>query len=121
MTIFLSSILFAIALASPAHENLLVNGDFQQGLAGWSDLWTRTPGGRISLDAHQRHGGAQAARIEHAGIGDWSLAQQRMLEVKPGQIYELSGWVRVQGRGDATLCVTLRDAGDKVTDWVFAG
>ena len=63
----------------------------------------------------------QAARIEHAGIGDWSLAQQRMLEVKPGQIYELSGWVRVQGRGDATLCVTLRDAGDKVTDWVFAG
>jgi len=44
-----------------------------------------------------------------------------MLEVKPGQIYELSGWVRVQGRGDATLCVTLRDAGDKVTDWVFAG
>ena len=67
MTTFLSSILFAIALASPAHENLLVNGDFQQGLAGWSDLWTRTPGGKISLDAHQRHGGAQAARIEHTG------------------------------------------------------
>ena len=52
---------------------------------------------------------------------DWSLAQQRSLEVKPGQIYELSGWVRVQGRGNTTLCVTLRDAGDKVTDWSFAG
>ena len=86
-----------------------------------SDLWTRTPGGKLSLDREQRHGGTQAVRIEHPRRQDWSLAQQRSLEVKPGQIYELSGWVRVQGRGNTTLCVTLRDAGGKVIDWVFAG
>ena len=121
MIIYASSILLALALASPAQENLLVNGDFEQGLAGWSDLWTRTPGGKLSLDPQQRHGGAQAARIEHTGSEDWSLAQQRSLEVKPGQIYALGGWVRVTGQGDTTLCVTLRDASEKVTDWVFAG
>jgi hypothetical protein len=121
MIIYTSSILLALALASPAQENLLVNGDFEQGLAGWSDLWTRTPGGKISLDPQQRHGGAQAARIEYTGSEDWSLVQQRSLEVKPGQIYALGGWVRVTGQGDTTLCVTLRDASEKVTDWVFAG
>ena len=101
--------------------NILLNGRFEQGLAGWSDLWTRTPGGKLTLDGRQPHGGGHAARIEHTGTKDWSLAQQKSLEVKPGQIYELSGWVRLQGEGDATLCVTLRTDTDQVTDWAFAG
>ena len=121
MTACLNSVFFALVLAAPAQENLLVNGDFEQGLAGWSDLWTRTPGGKLSLDRQQRHGGTQALRIEYTGQRDWSLGQQRSLEVKPEQIYELSGWVRVQGRGDTTLCVTLRDTGGNITEWVFAG
>jgi hypothetical protein len=121
MTITLSAMLLALALAAPAQENLLVNGDFEQGLTGWNDLWTRTPGGKLSLDRQVRHGGAQAARIEHTGEHDWSLAQQRSLEVKPGQIYDLSGWVRLQGRGDTTLCAISRDTGGTVIDWAFAG
>lgn len=114
-------ILLAVAALSPSGENLLVNGDFQQGLAGWNELWTRTPGGTLALDRQVRHAGAQAVRIEHTGQRDWSLARQQSLEVKPGQIYELGGWVRVQGQGDTTLCVTLRDAGGEVMDWIFAG
>ena len=114
-------LILALALASPADANLLVNGDFEHGLTGWSDLWTRTPSGKLSLDGQERHGGAHAVRVEHVGKEDWSLAQQRSLEVQPGQIYELSGWVRVRGRGDTTLCVVLRDAADKVIDWSFAG
>ena len=62
--------------------------------------------------------GQQAVRIEHSGSKDWSLAQQHHWR-SSGQIYELSGWVRVQGGGNTTLCVTLRDAGDKVTDWAL--
>lgn len=122
MTPYLATVFVALGLASPAPEkNLLVNGDIEQGLAGWSELWTRTPAGKLVLDKMERHAGAQGVRIEHSGRQDWSLAQQRPLEVKPGEIYELSGWVRVQGKGDATLCVTLRTAEDKVTDWAFGG
>ena len=120
-SIFLALALTSPALASPADENLLVNGNFEQGLVGWSDLWTRTPSGKLALDALERHGGAQAVRIEHTGRKDWSFNQQRSLEVKPGQIYELSGWVRVQGSGDTTLCAVLRDARGKVSEWAFAG
>jgi hypothetical protein len=120
MTPHLLPLLLALAAVSPARENLLVNGDFQQGLAGWNDLWTRTPGGKVALDRQERHSGPQSARIEHTGRRDWSLAQRQSLQVKPGQIYELSGWVRVEGPGDTTLSVTLRDAGGSVTDWIFA-
>jgi len=120
MAASLFSILLALAAVSPARENLLVNGDFHEGLAGWNDLWTRTLGGKVAVDGRQRHSGPQSARIEHTGQRDWSLAQRQSLQVKPGQIYELSGWVRVEGKGDATLSVTLRDAGGNVTDWLFA-
>ena len=113
-------LLLALAAVSPARENLLVNGDFREGLAGWNDLWTRTPGGKVALDRQQRHSGPQSARIEHTGQRDWSLAQRQPLRAKPGQIYELSGWVRVQGPGNASLSVTLRDAGGNVTEWLFA-
>ncbi len=112
---------FAWTTTAAAGENLLANGDFERGLAGWGDLWTRTPGGRVSLDQKEVHGGQQAVKIEHAGTEDWSYQQAAPLEVEPGEIFGLSGWVRVEGEGRATLCVTLRDAGGEVIDWAYAG
>jgi hypothetical protein len=109
------------AEAGEPRENLLTNGDFEQGLAGWSDAWSRTPGVKASLDAEQVHGGHQAARIEHTGSQDWSFQQANKLVAKPGEIYELSGWVRVEGKGDATLCVTLRQPGGEAMSWSFGG
>ena len=100
-------------------ENLLTNGDFEQGLSGWSKLWTRTPGGNAAIDTGLYYGGQRSVRIEHVGRQDWSFHQERTLTVKPGQIYELSGWVRVEGEGTTTLSVTLRGANEKVIDWTF--
>ena len=119
----LLSVLFGLLPFSTATaaDNLIVNGDFEQGLAGWTSLWTRTPGGQVKIDAAAPHGGRQSARIEHTGAKDWSFAQQKPIDVQPGQIYDLSGWVRVEGSGNATLCVTPRNARDEVTDWSFAG
>jgi hypothetical protein len=73
------------------------------------------------VDRDTRHGGLQAARVEHTGQHDWSLRQQRWVDVQPGQLYELTGWVRVRGEGNTTLCVTLRDGRQAVTGWNFAG
>lgn len=107
-----------------AGENLVVNGDFEKGQAapeGWHGFWSRDKQGGARLDAAARHSGAQGVFIEYPGKQDWSLAQQRWLPVQAGQIYELQGWIRIEGEGSATLCVTLRDAQEKVTDWAFAG
>jgi len=108
------------ATLSLAGENLLVNGDFEDGFRGWVKLWSRAPeAGKATVDAAVFHGGKHAARIEHAGAQDWSLAQEQSLQVKPGQLYELRGWVRVQGLGDAVLCVVLRDAKGGAVNWAF--
>ncbi|MBM4032056.1 MAG: hypothetical protein FJ291_09755 [Planctomycetes bacterium] len=105
-----------------AGENLLVNGGFEEGLGGWSKLWTRTPNaGSAQLRQEGAHGGKGCAQIEHTGASDWSFAQEKPVAVQPGQLYELRGWVTVEGRGTAELCVVLRDAKGEVLDWVFAG
>jgi len=119
LTVLLMSFTFG-ALAG-ADGNLLTGGDFEEGLAGWNEAWSRTPGVRAALDEEQVHGGRRAVRVEHTGSKDWSLQQTARLDAKPGDIYELSGWARVQGEGDATLSVILRDADDEVISWSFGG
>ena len=116
----LTGLLVPCAFAQ-AGESLLVNGDFEQGLAGWNEIWSRTPAAKAVLDTEHVHGGRQSVRIEHTGSQDWSFQQADRLDVKPGEIYELSGWVRVQGEGSTTLCVTLRDAENETLSWTFGG
>jgi hypothetical protein len=103
-----------------AAENLIRNGDFRAGLAGWSGFWSRTPGGQAAVDATVRREGRNTLRVEHTGQRDWSVAQERRLDVRPGQIYELSAWARLEGSGDASLSVTLYDPRGEVIDWLFA-
>ena len=113
--------LLLLPAAASAAEDLLAGGDFEQDLSGWSPFWSRTPGGAAALDAERPHGGRRSVRIEHTGSEDWSFSQARRLEVKPGQIYELSGWVRLEGEGSTTLCVVLYDGQGKALDWSFGG
>jgi len=111
-------------LASPVAvqaDNLLTNGDWEQGGTGWNRVWSRTGDVKAELDQKEKHGGRQAIRVEHTGEQDWSLGQEKRLTVKPGAIYELSGWMRVDGKGTGTLNVALFDAKGEAIDWSFGG
>ena len=102
--------------------NLLVNGDLEKGTEGWDQLWARAAGTvKAAPDTAERHGGTQSLRIEHPGPGDWSFAHSLHLNVLPGEIYELTAWVRVQGAGTTTLGVVTRDAADKTINWTYGG
>ncbi len=104
------------------NENLLVNGDFEKGTEGWNAIWSHEAGSaQAVLDRTKRHGGAQSLRIEHTGRKDWSFGHSLNLNVHPGEIYELTAWVHVQGAGNATLGVVTRDAAGKATNWVYGG
>ena len=115
------AVVFLSGAIAWGEDNLIRGGDFEQGLSAWAQPWSREPSIRATLDTEVKHGGRQAVRIEHTGKRDWSLAQATPLKVVPGQIYELTGWVRLEGEGNATLGVTLRDAGDQAIEWIFAG
>lgn len=115
-------VLLACCAVGEAGENLLANGGFEEGLRGWHKLWTREPGaGRAELDAATRREGKQAVRIEHSGAQDWSFGQEQTLAVSPGQLYELRGWLRLEGKGNAQLCVILRDKKGEAINWAFGG
>ena len=101
--------------------NLIPNGDFESGLSGWGELWTREPeAGRVFLDERIYRDGKRSARIEHRGERDWSFDPDLHLQVRPGDLFKLKAWVKIEGRGSATICVVTYDEKDDVIRWVFA-
>jgi hypothetical protein len=104
-----------------AAQDPLSNGGFEADLRGWSPLWTReTSSGTATIDRAVVHAGKASVRIEHTGRGDWSLAREEPLGVRPGEIYEYAGWLRLEGKGRAEISVILRDEAGEVIDWSYA-
>ncbi|HON09134.1 MAG TPA: carbohydrate binding domain-containing protein, partial [Verrucomicrobiota bacterium] len=100
--------------------NLLSNGGFEQGTDSWSDLWTRDKGaGKLELEKSEAHSGNSCIKIIHTGNRDWSLSSEKRLPVKFGEIYEYEGWFKVEGDGEAILCVTAYGSDGKVIDWEY--
>lgn len=107
----------AVALAE---DNLIANGGFEQGLESFQSLWTRVAdAGQLKLVADTVSQGKQAVRIDHTGDKDWSFHPARSFKVEPGEIYELSGSVRLEGDGSAGLSVLLRGEDDQVIEWTY--
>jgi len=107
-------------LQSPGAESLIPNGGFEQGLQGWSPVWTRDPNvGSVSIDKSTRHSGQASAQIKHLGDRDWSFAPSSQIRVKTGEIFRLSAWVKLEGPGSATLCAITYDANGRPVDWVY--
>jgi hypothetical protein len=120
-SLVLTACLVLPAFSAIAANSSISNGGFEKGLDGFS-FWARDAGaGKAVVDVSERHGGAQSVRVEHSGEKDWSLAYNVQLPVKPGEIYELSAWVRLQGKGGASLGVVTRDVSGKVLNWDHGG
>jgi hypothetical protein len=101
--------------------SLVPNGGFEDGLSGWGELWTREPdAGEVVLDNRIRHSGGKSARVEHTGQRDWSFDPNVRIPVQPGDVFELSAWLRIEGMGRATICVVTYDAEGSAVKWIFA-
>ncbi len=85
----------------------------------WCPLWSRDNSGSSANDEKILHEGKISTRVEHRGERDWSLAPDVRFDVKEGEIYELSAWLKVSGSGDAQLSVVTRDARDEVVAWMY--
>lgn len=86
-------------LALPAGaQNLVPNGDFENGLTGWS-------GGVI--DADRPHGGASCLRVDDSDTGGSIDAHtSALIPVEQGRAYRLRVWIRASLE-DQALLVTL--------------
>lgn len=120
-SILLMLLCLGLVSTAIAEENLISNGNFEQGLQGWREFWSRSGSGEGVLDTSVMHSGRQALRVVHSDSEDWSVQQDKSLPVKPGEIYELAGSLRVEGKGTATLCVILYNEEKKPLSWSFGG
>jgi hypothetical protein len=96
--------------------------DFEDGLSEWKPLWTREQpaSGTVEPDPQCAHGGRQSARIEYRGQRDWAFEWGAVLPVEPGDMVEISAWLKASTDCGVTLSVSTWDRGEKVQDWLYA-
>jgi hypothetical protein len=99
--------LVPVSRHSAGASELLANGGFEEGAAGWS-----TNAGQLDGVASPLHGGSLAGRFSGSGQPSTQLTYQ-LIDVQPSQSYELSGWVAASAPGTlrAFLRVSWFDAG----------
>ena len=108
--------------ASGQAENLLGNTGFEEGTsapAAWTTFPPSTPGVTYAWDNTVSHGGSRSVSVESSGQahGMW----QQVVPVSPGAVYELSGYLNVEGvesPGRCNLQLVFRDGGNNVLEMV---
>lgn len=96
---FVAAGLFGLAMLSvPAEAQTLVpNGDFEQGVAGWSAFVpgdSKESGTSFAVENTKAHGGKSCARLHADTIARFCISP-KPVTVQPGQ-YELTAWVRAE-------------------------
>ena len=113
----LRSLLGLFLSGAAAYGAAFTNGGFECGLEGWR-FWTRErEAGSLVLDEGVHHAGKAGGRVEHHGAQDWSLEPGQRLDVKPGDLFEVEIWLKVQGEGSVTLCASTWDRAGQAVDW----
>ena len=111
-------------LAAGEEGNLIRDPGFEGGepaTVGWGNLWTRTPdAGEAGLDRDNPRSGEACLRVTYRAGDDWSFGQAERLPAEPGDVYEISGWVRVREvTGAVAISVIPYDAEGKVITWFW--
>ena len=88
--------LLVFAPCAQAGDELIQNGDFEQGSAGWGKFWSRTGDGQTEIVSTTVHGGQQAAHIQYPGDQGLEFSAGQHPPVQPGDIFELSGWLQTK-------------------------
>lgn len=112
-----------LSLAGLAHsQNLLKNGDFEQGgdheVTHWMQIWPTTVFKKSPKFEHPKlepHGGIRCASIQCEETGGYSSFTQEMNAPKEGGIVEAEAWLRFKaaegGSGYASILLILSEPG----------
>jgi hypothetical protein len=86
----------ASPVASENTRNLLKNGSFKEGMAGWeSALYIKgslAPNPKFSIDPGETHRGQPSVKLSNSETADAFCKQE--VSVKPGRRYRFSAWIK---------------------------
>ena len=108
-------------LARPAPGTLLSDSFDSFGIIHhWSELWMREKG-RVTVDHDSRgRGGSRCLVIRSTSDRDWSYAHNRLIQVRPGEVFSFRGWACLEGeKASASIGVSAFDQGRKATSWSY--
>ena len=81
--------------------------------------WSRTKDAlTISFDETTPFKGTQTVKAIHTGSPDWNFTSPKDIPVKPGEVYEISCFVKVEGEGVIGNSVVLMD-GNRTIQWGY--
>ncbi|MBI2300252.1 MAG: hypothetical protein HYU66_15115 [Armatimonadetes bacterium] len=117
-----------VLLAGLNAANLAPNADLEQvadgWFPGWSRGWARDGAAAFAgeMSADRPHSGARCLHFRHTGKQDWAVQPGAPLAVKPGDIFDLSVWLRVPGDGHVVLCASVHPpgTGEQGVEWAAA-
>lgn len=95
--------------------------------AGWSRGWCRDGADKIEVAvAEPGAEGQRCLRLRHSGERDWSLGRADMLEVRPGDILDLSVRLKIEDAGKVVLGAAVYPAsypesGEVGVEWLAGG
>jgi hypothetical protein len=105
-------------------QNLIPDPGFENDLTGWNAFWSRDANaGSFTIATSPVHGGTKSGHVRHSGTQDWSESPAITLQVRPGQLYQYSAWVRVDSLAagsSAEISVVLLDTGKNAISWSYA-
>lgn len=117
-------VLCALGTAAHAARSRAVSAGFEDftdgGPTGWG-TWSRREGAlSVAADTGQVRSGQRALRVVHTGPRDWAVTYGRRVSVKPGDIFEITGWARCEEVvGRVAVSVVVRGDGPTPIDWLY--
>ena len=90
--------------------------------ADWRDelapLWTRDKdAGSSAIDTAEKVDGKPTLRVEHRGQSDWSLNVAKRLDVREGDIIEITANIKTKGTGNTEIAAAVADAKGASLGW----
>ncbi|MFH1905079.1 MAG: carbohydrate binding domain-containing protein [bacterium] len=83
--------------------NLVKNGDFEQGIAGWKTYRSKDPKSSLSQSSEEAYSGLHSLKVETPGAGTLE-GPNITVKVTPRENYLISAYAR--GEGKVMLCVS---------------
>ena len=113
-----SSFLFLLILL---FTTTAFSAENQWRITGTSPGWARAANAFTqSVDKATLHNGQPAGKVVHTAPTDWAVRYPSVIKVQPGEIYEISCYVKTTESASVSTGVTLR-AGNDVLSWVYGG
>jgi hypothetical protein len=125
--LLLAFVLFSNSLLQS--QNLINNPGFEDGMNQWWGFGSTDGTGSGTIVSSPVHSGTKALKIEYPGTQNWDFSQGSRIPVSPGEVYDLSCWVKVETytagdinnpEGIASFLVTLYDSDYKTLYYVYS-